>query len=217
MTAIGTPQFVTQEIMELCQRLNPTARPVFLRITPEPNCEPDDCFASVRRKVDVEGGRIQFGWAIWEWPRVFIEAEHHAVYEPPRGRPWVDISPSDRPDVSRRLFLPDDTAAYDFDNEGNRRDNLREALVDDPLVRELFRLAGERNAIINTIPGLGMITVEGDVAERFQQNLEQAVMVELHLGMKYTPQNAPCFCGSGRRFKRCHGLPLRADRVIDRA
>jgi hypothetical protein len=136
--ALRTPQFVTPKILDLCRELSPAKQPAFLGIKPEPGCEPNDCFGCVQHKVEAEGGRMQFGWAIWEWPHVCIEAEHHAVYEPPHGPPWADITPPEVPDVFRRLFLPDDTAIYDFKNEGIRRGNERRALVDDALVLEYF-------------------------------------------------------------------------------
>jgi len=196
---------MTPQILDLCRELNPAVRPAFLGIAPEPGCEPNDCFQSVQRKVMKQGGRMQFGWAIWEWPHVFIEAEHHAVYVPPEGPPWADISPSAMPDVTRRLFLPDDTATYDFENEGIRRDNVRRPLADDPLILRFLDLNHEMNSIMNTIPGVGRVTLSGDAAVRYQRNVHEAALIEMQLLMKYTSQNAPCFCGSGQKFKRCHG------------
>lgn len=199
------PESISPEIVELSRRINPAAMPVFIPITPGLGCEVNDCFHCVRAKVAREGGRIQFGWSIWERPRVFIEAEHHAVYEPATGPPWRDITPCVLPEVRRRLFLPDDTAVYNYENEGIRRDNRRLALVDDPLVQEFFRLAEDRNEILNSIPGIGEVAIEGEAAERYQQNMARGAEIEFHFGMKYTPQGAPCFCGSGQKFKRCHG------------
>ncbi len=203
-----TPDTISLPVADLCRRINPDARPQYVTITPEPGCEVDDCFRCIRRKVARQGGRIQFGWSIWEWPRVYVEAEHHAVYEPRTGPPWIDITPSARPEIRRRLFVPDATASYDFENEGIRRDNIRLALADDPLVRSFFRLAEERSAIMNAIPGIGVVTLEGESALRYQRSLQEQAVLEFQLGMKYTPQGAPCFCGSGRKFKRCHGKPL---------
>src|SRR5260370_21685985 len=113
----GTPKAISVRIRELCQRINSGVQPIFMSIKPEPSGAASDCFECVRLKVQRYGGRIQFGWVIWEWPLVYIEAEHHAVYEPPTGPPWVDITPSAESEI-RRLFLPDNTAVYDFENEG---------------------------------------------------------------------------------------------------
>ena len=206
---LRVPSSITAEILDLCRELNAAAAPTFIRITSAPGADVNDCFATVRRKVEGEGGRIQFGWAIWEWPNVFIEAEHHAVYEPPGGPPWLDISPAPQPEIARRLFLPDDTATYDFKDEGIRRDNVRRALTDDPLIQEFFRLAEERTTILNGVPGIGVVTLEGAGAERFQRNQQRSAEIQFQLAIKYTPQGAPCPCGSGLKFKRCHGQPRR--------
>ena len=117
---------------EFCARIRSGARPQLMIIQPEPGSEPNDCFFSVRERVRRDGGRIQLGWSIWEWPGVYLEAERHAVFAPADGSPWLDISPAPVPEITARLFLPDDAAAeYDFANDGVREDNIREALGTD--------------------------------------------------------------------------------------
>ena len=113
----GVPKEISEKVRELCERIAPGLQPTFISINPDLGCEPADCFVNVPRKVQREGGRIQYGWSLWEWPGAFIEAEHHAVYEPLTGPPRLDITPCNR-GSRRRLFLPDDSATYDFENEG---------------------------------------------------------------------------------------------------
>ena len=93
-------------------------------VTPDSWCKAGDCFENVRRKLKKDGGRIQFGWAVWEWPGVFLEAEHHAVYVAPKSPSFVDVTPCNF-GSTRHLFVPDDSATYNFENEGVLRDNLR--------------------------------------------------------------------------------------------
>jgi hypothetical protein len=178
--------------------------PVFIRIKQEPGAAPLDCFKAVGSKVGREGGRIQFGWAIWEWPRVYLEAEHHAVYETPAGPPWVDVTPG-AAGTWRRLFLPDDTAVYDFENERVLRDNVRLAVADDPLVQQLFDAARERTQILNKLPGVGEIKIDRQTASQLAAIDLRKAQATYELALKYTPQNTQCFCGSGQKFKRCHG------------
>jgi hypothetical protein len=116
-------------------------RPVLLPIAPSRDAVRLDCFNNVRRKVARDGGRIIAGWAIWEWPGVYIEAENHAVYEPRPGRRWLDITPAQAPHLGRRLFLPDAAANHDFSSGSVCRENRRQALVDDPIVQQLFSAA----------------------------------------------------------------------------
>jgi hypothetical protein len=202
----GPPASIGPHVLEFCAGISPGAQPVYLRIRPEASCEVSECFPNVCLKVEREGGRIQYGWEISEWPRVFIEAQHHAVYEGPGGPPWLDITPAPEDDQQdTRLFLPDDTAVYDAANPGVRRDNIRKALAADSLVDEFLGLAAEMTAIMNHLPGTGMVTVEGSDAERALSNAKRRSRLRQQLAMKYTTQGAPCFCGSGQKFKRCHG------------
>jgi hypothetical protein len=204
MLTTRTPEAVSEPVRRLCRQIRPGVEPVFVPIKQEPDAAPLDCFEAVRRKVARDGGRIQFGWAIWEWPRVYIEAEHHAVYEPPAGPPWVDLTPA-AVGIWRRLFLPDDTAVYDFENEGVLRDNVRLAVADDPLVEELFDTARDRLRILNALPGVGQIKVDRQTAAQLTALERRKAQLGYELALKYAPQNARCFCGSGQKFKRCHG------------
>jgi SEC-C motif len=202
-----TPDRNSIHAKQFCHEINPSSGPEYIAITPALGCEPKDCFNCVRQKVERAGGRIQYGWAIWEWPGVYIEGEHHAVWERSPGAPLIDITPSDEFGDSRRLFVRDDAAIYDFQNEGSRRDNRRRALNDDPLVEEFFRAVEAKVAILKSIPGIGEIAVDVETETRFEEAESEHIRLCGLLEMKYTPQNAPCPCGSGVKFKRCHGEP----------
>src|SRR5260370_23371280 len=98
-----TPPSLSSSVLEFCRHVNPAGLPVYVTITPMVGCRANDCFGCVKQKVERDGGRVQFGWAIWEWPGVYIEAEHHAVYEGQPGPPWLDITPSALSQVRPRL------------------------------------------------------------------------------------------------------------------
>jgi len=153
---------LTPRTEEFCARIRPDIKPLSMAIRPERGCEPNECFSSVQKRVLRDGGRIQCGWSIWEWPGVYLEAEYHAVYAPPDGSPWIDLSPSPIPEITHRLFLPDDAIAeYDFANEGVRRENIREALADDARIQRFFRIVEQKNAILNSIPGFDETSLKG--------------------------------------------------------
>jgi len=50
-----TPTEISEKALELCNRIVPGSRPVFLDITADPACNPEDCFENVRQKVEKEG------------------------------------------------------------------------------------------------------------------------------------------------------------------
>ena len=63
--------------------------------------------------------------------------------EPATGPPWVDITPSIAAGVSRRLFLPDDSANYDFKNEGVLGTTNGWRCDRNRLFQEIFRRRGK--------------------------------------------------------------------------
>jgi hypothetical protein len=199
-----TPSAKDVHILDFCRMVAPASKPVLVPINPEPLSIPLECFHNVRQKVEAEGGRLVTGWAIWEWPRVYIEAEHHAVYEAPNGH-LIDVTPSPIPGFTSRVFLADPTASYDFDNEGVRRDNHRRALRKDPLIEAFFSGARDYSAAMNALPGVGEIKVTPAVARQIEALGQRQVRLTLELAMKYSSRNDPCFCGGGRKFKQCHG------------
>jgi hypothetical protein len=99
-----TPAAITAAIRHLCQEISPDYEPRFVEISPEPGSKPNECFSNVETKIKDDGGELVYGWAIWEWPRVFVEAEHHAVWR--NGGGLVDVTPH-VPLSERILFLPD--------------------------------------------------------------------------------------------------------------
>ncbi|WP_148715025.1 hypothetical protein [Chitinolyticbacter meiyuanensis] len=89
-------------------------------------------FAVVDAQVRQHGGRAQYGWAIWERPGVYIEAEFHAVWCNSAGQ-WIDIAPRamQGPPI---LFLPDPCRTY----QGRQVNNVRKVLTRDEDVEQLF-------------------------------------------------------------------------------
>ena len=206
LTNTTVPDPKSEYVRHFCRTLNSAARPVIISIQPQEECEALDCFNNVRRLVQRRGGRIQYGWAIWEWARVFIEAEHHAVFDPGNGDPWLDVTPPNDWETAR-LFLPDDAATYDFENEGIRRDNVRQALSNDPDIRAFFEVAEAIASIMNSIPGVGEVKISIQLAREIQRLEMTKARLISQIGMKHTGRNDLCFCRSGLKFKKCHGSP----------
>jgi len=206
MFATGTPLFISDHVRQLAETIQPGANPIYLRIAPGFGDQPLDCFHNVRQRVAKFGGEIVFGWAIWEWAGVLVEGEHHAVYAPPGGTEWRDITPSQNPTIQRRLFLPDQDATYDFENEGVRRDNVRLAISDSPAVALMLETAAERSRILNSIPGIGVVSTDLATMQRLDALEDRQRELEYQIAMTHTPPTVQCFCRSGKVFKVCHGV-----------
>jgi hypothetical protein len=103
---------MTGQVMRLCERILRGVKPVYVPVHTHPGCKPNECFLNVQAAVGIGGGRIAYGWVIWIWPGVLVEAEHHAAWELPDGTP-VDITAKAHGERSI-LFLRDDSATFDF-------------------------------------------------------------------------------------------------------
>jgi hypothetical protein len=195
----GTPKHISQPIAHLAQRLVPGATPEFVQILPTADGAPNECFASVALQVEKAGGRVQHGWAIWEWPNVLIEAEFHAVWASPTGH-LIDVTPRNDSE-SRILFLADPERTF----EGVTVDNVRAALRDDPRVHEFIRLAEQRYRVLNKGDRAFQFGTISVPRHEIQPILVRMAQLEAILTRSTAGRNDPCPCGSGRKYKRCHG------------
>lgn len=189
-----TPTKITREVSDFCRGLSPHP-PVYLAVEPGPDDKPLECFLNVLRRVETAGGEMVTGWLIHSWPGVFIEAQHHAVWSPPEGG-LVNITPWSEPRV---LFVPDPTASYDpADYHG--RDSVRRGLVDHPAVSAFIEEAERITAIKMRTTGPRVVVDTRELAMHAGRMAHAyGLLLDRFLG-----PNDSCFCGSGRKYKRCH-------------
>jgi len=97
-----TPSQVTNQVEAFAEELGGT--PLYVPVVADEQGLYGWCSDGVREKVKAEGGAIVFGWTIWEWPRVMLTAEFHAVWRNDAGE-MFDITP--KPGGEQRiLFVP---------------------------------------------------------------------------------------------------------------
>lgn len=130
-------------VIEFCQRIAPHDVPLRVVHEPLPNQPLLECFRIVPEQIAAHGGKQLTGWAVWETPGVFIEAEFHAVWQQPDGT-LRDVTPRPLP-FDQILFVPDSRREY----AGRQVDNIRQSLVDDRDVVRFLYLAKRRFEILN--------------------------------------------------------------------
>lgn len=157
-----TPRAISDPVSQLCRELSPAAHPQYLRVTPEQGAQPDDSFGIVERHVERHGGSVRYGWRIWEWPGVMIEAEFHAVWEDASGQ-LHDLTPAPQP-VDTILFLPDPARAPN----GKPLNSVRRALSARPEIQNYIQAADAEFELMNRGPRAeqyGEITLSGEDAQ----------------------------------------------------
>lgn len=195
MYTTTTPARIDPSVRRLIESLVPGRQASYLEVRPEPDAAVDGCFSNVRAKSERDGGRMLCGWQLWEWPCVLVEAEFHAVWLSPRGE-MEEITPKRHGETSV-LFVPDERRGY----EGKVVDNVRVALDDDQLIRHFIRVS---RAIVEAHADG---TPTGDRPKQIAslRKAQRFLGHSIHSGLR---EHDPCLCGSGSRYRRCHGHEL---------
>jgi hypothetical protein len=173
-------------------------------VAPVSNADVNDCFPVVERYARDHGGSVCYGWQIWEWPGVMVEAEFHAVWRSPTGE-LHDITPKQVP-VPQVLFLPDPRRKYD----GLQVPNVRRSLSSDPRVAAFIESCEDEFEFMNRgerATQHGELQFSAKDAQEFAsiQRRKDALYSQLDSRPPRPGQNDPCVCGSGRKYKKCCG------------
>lgn len=196
-TYLRTPEFLTNEIRDLCREVDSSQRPVYVSVKPEAGCSLGECLENVQRKVETSGGGLQHGWNIRIWPMVLLDAQFHVVYVNPPGT-YLDITPTEN-EVNRILFLPDTLRVFSDERVHNRRI----ALNDDPDVQEYIALTHDKDQIGEYDPVRSRVGFTAPEMQRRDQIQERRATLFNILMFRYAVATGPCPCGSGQKFKHC--------------
>lgn len=193
------PEGLSPAILTFCGGINSDTMPLYVSVQAEDDAQPSECFNNVMAKVGRDGGSLVYGWLIWEWPRVFIEAEHHAVWE--KDGVLTDITPTINGETNI-LFLPDPAHTYDFVGQ-KRLINIKKSLGQFTSVPDWIRAADRLQRTIERHSVGNQFTIDRNHLAALGRDVQQslgAVFVDL---ARNTGPNDRCFCQSGKKFKKC--------------
>ncbi|WP_157650159.1 hypothetical protein [Burkholderia ubonensis] len=131
----------------------------------------------------IHGGEQLNGWAIWEVPGVFIEAEFHAIWRDAAGE-LHDLTPRPQWPGSSITFLPDPKRIY----RGRQIDNIRKALVKDSDVTRFLFLNRRMFEIMNAgdlADQHGLISLPPRAAREFRQIQKEMENLWRRLSRRY--------------------------------
>jgi hypothetical protein len=155
-------------VISFCRHICPGSKCVYVPVDPLPNKPINECFSIVPEHIASNGGEQKFGWSIWHWRKVFIEAEFHCIWKRPDGT-LIDITPKSLP-FDQILFLPDPHRRY----EGRQVDNIRQPISNDFIVKQFIAFAEERYRETN----------KGDLANQHGRVVVSARVGEIDYEMK---------------------------------
>jgi hypothetical protein len=198
-----TPAELGPTLTSLCKHLIPHIAPFYVDVAPLRDAPANECFPLVEAHVGKHGGTRVLGWALWEMPGLFVEAEFHAVWRSPSGD-YLDLAPKARPSA-RVLFLPSVDAVY----EGRQVNNVRRAVSDDPEVERYFQGFDELFEFMNRGERAdlhGEVQLEDAAAVEYEQIQFRALAAHQVIAHRFPFHGPylPCWCGSGKKMKWCH-------------
>lgn len=164
------------------RQIVPDSQPILIPYEPLAGKPLLECFSIVPEHIVSHGGKQLTGWAIWETPGLFIEAEFHAVWQDNEGR-LHDLTPRPVP-LGHILFLPDPGREY----TGRQVDNIRRALVDDLDVIRFLHLFKRRFEILNKgdlADQYGEIELSPRAAKEYRKLEKEMAQLNLRLSRRY--------------------------------
>ncbi|PVZ89961.1 hypothetical protein C9426_00850 [Serratia sp. S1B] len=200
-----TPCINSNSVQFLLKKINTTNSPLYVKSSPLQNSIENECFPIVEEYVQQNGGERILGWAIWELPNLFIEAEFHAVWKSPKQE-LIDLNP--RPVKTEKiLFLPDPKLIYD----GYQKNNIRLPLINNPIVSNFLAMHDKNFEFMNRGDRKGQygkIHLSDRDAYEYALLAQEMMEIEIQMNNIYKPLGLydPCICGSGKKAKWCHKL-----------
>lgn len=194
-----TPRKITPAIEKLCAEINADEAPVFLPVKPDRDAILSECFHNVSQKIERDGGSMLYGWNLWEWSRVFVEAEHHAVWV--KEDEIIDLTPKQNGE-RKVLFLPDPSRTYDFKSQ-KRLINIKRSLGQYASVESWIKASDDfQNAIERNSVGNRASFSDFELHHHQQAIINTMINVILDLAADTKPRER-CICASGKEFRKC--------------
>jgi hypothetical protein len=176
------PSDITPEILTFCRQLDPARAPLWVPVRPTPGAVEAHDLTALKSHIASHGGRVQYGWTLWEHAGWFLEAEFHPLWSSPQGE-LIEISPERAAaGLTRVLFLPAGTRSF----QGEDIPNRFYALSTSPDVV----------SVVQHAEYLATLRSEGRTQAR-------KALVSQAGGSP--GRNDPCPCGSGVKYKKCCG------------
>jgi hypothetical protein len=187
-------------IQQLINKINSDFLEEFIPVKLEKYATISNCFNNVEKKVELDGGKIHYGWAIFQ-SRFICEAERHAVWEN-NNKELIDITP--RPiKLEKTLFVSDNNFEYRGQVIDNYRLNMTKNKVVDHFIlicETLTKLYS--NGIRNSENKLEFDTHTHKLIQYYKL-LKLTIKQYLIKGGNL---RTPCVCGSKKIYKNCHQL-----------
>lgn len=201
-TIFISPKEENEFVKKLLEKIDSEFEPEQVTVRIEKYSEKLNCFANVDRKVELDGGKVHYGWVIFQ-TNILCEAERHAVWEN-QNEELFDITPRDI-DFDQIMFVPDN----DFQYKGQVIDNYRVNITKNKVVDHFIKVC----ETLSKFYSLGIrkddwqLEIESHVEKIIYEYEDLKSQLEFYIigGGNF---NTKCICGGNKNYKNCHGKTL---------
>jgi len=207
-----SPKETNPQVERLLDVLN--AEMEIVKVEADPAGKLNNCYYNVLDKVKRDGGKIHYGWVVWQ-SSYLVEAEHHAVWEDDEEN-LLDITPR-KEHYDTIMFVPDNEKVFD----GNMAvPNVRLNTTNNGLIDHFIIYS----RVIDKLTGLGTrINDESlSIPEPIVEAINGITICRNNTLMFYAEgntTNSKCFCGSSKTYIKCHGegIEMLEDGIMKKA
>ncbi|WP_288985501.1 SEC-C metal-binding domain-containing protein [uncultured Pseudoalteromonas sp.] len=166
-------------------------------VHPEPSAKPLNCLNNVIAYIEKYGGSVQFGWIFSCLGNISIKMTAHAVVKMPDNS-LVCVTPNEYR-TGLLKFAPDSSVETLIKH--NFLPTKVVPLISDQSLSEYIAIEVEQDKLRMENHG---VVAQSDL-NQFQMRASLLYPAILSLAKKYTGRNDQCYCGSGKKNKKCCG------------
>lgn len=202
---LTSPAEINKYVTKLLVRIESQYEPEQVPVIVERYSSIRNCYINVAKKVELDGGRIHYGWGIYQ-SEILCEAERHAVWESPE-EDLIDITPRET-EFKQIMFVSDN----DFVYSGQLVDNIRINITGNPLVDDFISLCEDLERIYSY--GKRVDDDQMKIANSAMELIEHYEKLKIiYLNYIYSGgrPDKVCFCGGPKNYKNCHGKTFKKE------
>lgn len=168
-----------------------------IAVQPDSDAKPLNCLKNVISYIEKHGGNVQFGWIFSCLGNISIKMTAHAVVKM-SDNSMVCVTPNEYR-TGLLKFAPD--SSVESLNKNNFLPAKFVPLIDDKSLSDYINLEIEQEQLRLDNHG---IVAQSDLDQLHMRALFLYPAI-LSLAKKHTGRNDQCYCGSGKKNKKCCG------------
>ncbi|EGR4210806.1 hypothetical protein DDN55_17730 [Vibrio cholerae] len=170
---------------------------VKIPVSPDVDALPRNCLNNVNSYIEKHGGSVQLGWIFSCLGNIAIKMTAHAVVKLP-DRSLICVTPNEYRSGLLK-FAPDNLVSDMINN--NFLPTRFVALIDDKSLTDYIGIEVEQDQLRLNSKGI----VAASDLQQFHIRASFLYPAILNLAKKHTGKNDRCYCGSGKKNKKCCG------------